>query len=222
MVQSDFAVLTTVSLGTPGKAVLASAANFACANFNSVAVGVLVAAVTAGTGVELVVTALDVRCAEVVGTTLTAGGALLVATPFVELAEALRAAVVLSATVVGLVGTLTVGAIGEVVAALEAEDVDSLLVPAVGVLQPAEVMSTDATARARRCRLMILKVLGRGARVQHCGWKVSRLTFAGANGGVRCAHSMAAVRDGASVTLTACFLHQSFECSTRRSDKRRR
>ena len=132
MVHSDFAVLTTVSVGTSGKAVLASAANFACADLIWAAVGGLVAAVIAATGVELLVAALDVgRAGVVVGTTLTAGAALLVVTPFVELAEALGAALVLSATVVGPAGTLPAEAIGELIAALGAEEVDSLLVTVV-------------------------------------------------------------------------------------------
>jgi len=55
VVQSIFAVLTTVAVGTPGKAVPASATNLVCAAFNSAAVGVFVVAVIADTTVELLV-----------------------------------------------------------------------------------------------------------------------------------------------------------------------
>jgi len=73
VVQSIFAFLTTVAVGTPGKAVPASATNFVCSAFNSAAVGVFVAAEIADTAVELLVDAVETGMAEKLATFTVTG-----------------------------------------------------------------------------------------------------------------------------------------------------
>lgn len=157
------AVCTTVAVGTPGKAAFARPTNLVCAEFSPAAAGVLLTAVVAGTGAELLLDAVEVATAGlVVG---ARADALLTTTALLEIKVGLTAALVAEDTDTELMPTAPTGAVLEpAVALLGLEAVPLLLVPVpVPVCEPQPLRpratAIDAMARAERCRVMILTIL---------------------------------------------------------------